>query len=181
MRKVKYQSQDWENYIFMLQKYVNCPSPSCYLSADCFWFPLFWFIRTTGEICQIINNPYYLFSIFWNVALQPVLKIVLPTWAVRPPPRPLYSNLPRIQLSHHAVFLIQQPLPAESLYSQVQRIHGVSDGHVSAGAAVIFQVAWTKPRRTAQLQSETHQRGEIIEERVEPGEAQAETICVEGG
>lgn len=86
MRKVKYQSQDWENYIFMLQKYVKCSSPSCYLSADCFWFPLFWFIRTTGEICQIINNPYYLFSIFWNVALQPVLKIVLPTWAVRPPP-----------------------------------------------------------------------------------------------
>lgn len=35
MRKVKYQSQDWENYIFMLQKYVNYPSPSCYLSADC--------------------------------------------------------------------------------------------------------------------------------------------------
>lgn len=71
---------------------------------------------------------------------------------------------------------ITAPLPSEA-YLHVQSIHGVPGLHVSAGAAVILQVTWANPRHAAEPPRKAQQRGEVIEDRVHPGEAQAEAIC----
>lgn len=69
--------------------------------------------------------------------------------------------------------------PATALKSvlRVQLVHRVSGHRVSTRAAVVFQVTWTNPRRAAERQREIQHRGEIVEERVQPREALAQTIC----
>lgn len=90
------------------------------------------------------------------------------------PASSIWIQLWRILNSAAAVTAV--PLQSEA-YLHVQSIHGVSSCHISAGAAIIFQVMWANPRRTVQLRHKAQHGGEVIEDRVYPGEAQPKTIC----
>lgn len=59
----------------------------------------------------------------------------------------------------------------------VHVIHWLSSSCKPAGAAILLQVTGTETRPTAEPEGKGHQRRQVVVEHMQPGEAQAKTIC----